>query len=805
MTTVADISYAEVGTRNPTAPLCEHNTALDVSSPGVDGDDLPFPTSWKQDLQQYLAPTTHFAAQDDVRARALFKIQSGETPTAIEISGLRIRPFYHQVVAVAWMLDRHASTRGGIQADDMGLGKTVTALVLIWANAVIAEMFEIVGEARRATDIASPGILTKDGRHLREAAPAGSTCPSLNDPHWPLQCVCEPGSVSKRVALAHGNALCVVPPTLLNDWLTAASSIFDPQWRGLGAMNTYVAYALPTSHPTVRDNISNLGTVGLTSRRDWPRVDDCEPFPGQERNIIVTTSQSFRTHTLTPARNYRRGRGRAKRVGPDIWVGLVVVDEAHRQCLETSYLFKEVLGDNGLDITTRPIVWFLSGTPHPRGPLDLQPLLHYLSRQWPFDNTRCSAEHETIRAICDSDVLYQSNKAVQKCKVLFCKTKNPDLQMFRGIVRPPLVVFMAILAELVIRRTTQTPLFSHETALAFHAGQRPRPILQLPPLKVIKIHCSMPLGWADRLKEYVKDAKAAVLSRRRALLSGTVPLDDALEKNTALHRRAVFAFPELLDLEEEGHFPSGWNVDVIKAQGMHKRDNPMSPIWQHHRRLAASSPKLAVLYDIIKTMDEEDEAFAGERLQYRARAVASGDTQEEPLEDYLEQLVILTNVPMVAAILAEILRQQLPGREVGLFGSMLNGPERADLIKGFQKVRQYTDDGSYKRVQRNENGDLIYAARSKPTILVGTLATLGEGLTLHRARRVVVFEPQPLLDLQLQGIKRVHRIGATRPCEATILVADYDPMDVSHARENDFDELTAEVLGSIRPADVHAQ
>ncbi|KAE9403438.1 hypothetical protein BT96DRAFT_1016994 [Gymnopus androsaceus JB14] len=73
-------------------------------------------------------------ARDDITVKAALKQLNLEDVDDI-LPGMNVRLLPHQVIGVAWMLDRENSKdKGGILADDMGLGKTVQMIATMAMN-----------------------------------------------------------------------------------------------------------------------------------------------------------------------------------------------------------------------------------------------------------------------------------------------------------------------------------------------------------------------------------------------------------------------------------------------------------------------------------------------------------------------------------------------------------------------------------------------------------------------------------------------------------------------------------------------
>lgn len=81
-------------------------------------------------------------------------------------------------------------------------------------------------------------------------------------------------------------------------------------------------------------------------------------------------------------------------------------------------------------------------------------------------------------------------------------------------------------------------------------------------------------------------------------------------------------------------------------------------------------------------------------------------------------------------------------------------------------------------------------------VLVATMGTLREGVTLHRARFVVMHDLDWVLQRMLQAEKRIHRIGQTRPCQSAWMVADKSIDTILAPMLKTKAEFAADVLGA---------
>jgi hypothetical protein len=65
-----------------------------------------------------------------------------------------------------------------------------------------------------------------------------------------------------------------------------------------------------------------------------------------------------------------------------------------------------------------------------------------------------------------------------------------------------------------------------------------------------------------------------------------------------------------------------------------------------------------------------------------------------------------------------------------------------------------------------------FQAQARPSVMVATYGALREGVTLHRARVVVMHDLDLSISSMLQAEKRVHRIGQKRACQSLWMLAE---------------------------------
>jgi SNF2 family DNA or RNA helicase len=92
-----------------------------------------------------------------------------------------------------------------------------------------------------------------------------------------------------------------------------------------------------------------------------------------------------------------------------------------------------------------------------------------------------------------------------------------------------------------------------------------------------------------------------------------------------------------------------------------------------------------------------------------------------------------------------------------------------------RKLRDARVDSFQELPKLDQDGNVIAGKlrfENPPDILVGTIETLGVGLTLHRGTIVILLEPQFMVTDAAQAKKRVHRLGQLYGCQLWTLRMD---------------------------------
>lgn len=165
----------------------------------------------------------------------------------------------------------------------------------------------------------------------------------------------------------------------------------------------------------------------------------------------------------------------------------------------------------------------------------------------------------------------------------------------------------------------------------------------------------------------------------------------------------------------------------------------------------------------------DDAALDGVRLDRIYEALLSGAFREDTLKTMtrLRKASSRAKVPTTADLVASTLEQ---GESVLLFcweRAMVDALAKA-VRRRLKEADVHTHWGGL-----GEAGDLAVArwqdarATGGPSVLISTLDALKEGVTLTRARHVVLHDLSWVPTDVLQAEARVHRIGQTMPCTST--------------------------------------
>lgn len=205
----------------------------------------------------------------------------------------------------------------------------------------------------------------------------------------------------------------------------------------------------------------------------------------------------------------------------------------------------------------------------------------------------------------------------------------------------------------------------------------------------------------------------------------------------------------------------------------------MAP-WYLRRTEAEAGLELPALTRTVYTVDLDpaalaahEDVLAGHDLRELVRAIARGDVNKNTL-GLITALRKITSKAKQKTTNELVVGLREQGEHVVVFAW-----ERA-------RVEVFDADLSITGENEQELRDVAVAAfqlSTEPRVLAATYGALREGVTLHRARIVVLHDLDWQLTSMIQAEGRVRRIGQHRPCQSIWMVA-----------KGTVDELIAKVL-----------
>ncbi|KAI1624961.1 P-loop containing nucleoside triphosphate hydrolase protein [Exophiala viscosa] len=247
--------------------------------------------------------------------------------------------------------------------------------------------------------------------------------------------------------------------------------------------------------------------------------------------------------------------------------------------------------------------------------------------------------------------------------------------------------------------------------------QDDKPLATLPPLCCLDIRCPSAIDSHLTDETMVDDVLERLLS---ADLSRPIVPQAALDfdqEERPLRPRALATVPGLARLP--GISGEVLTFDYILEQDWHLAPET-SLYFRYFDELFASSSKLQSLRDIILRLDKD----------------ASG----EP-----EKLVVISHLPVTCLCVVVLCIHLGIGWR---WMTRVRPGDRNDLVNEFQAQGSVEDEDGAKPESRTFR------------VLIGTARIMAQGLTLHKANRLVLMEPSYSVTVEEQASKRVHRIGS---------------------------------------------
>lgn len=521
-------------------------------------------------------------------------------------------------------------------------------------------------------------------------------CPSQDK--WPILCSCVTNGVTNRRGLhaVHGASLIIIPASLLSTW--------DTEWKMMD-VGAPIALRLYVHH----HHYARARQVPLALRHHLRLVrnDDgsCRlDSTISHRVMVLTTIESYTEQVACLFRNINcRGPKPARLVTfPGDHDGLawarVVRDEAHLFINWETQFFK-IMQSLAQRRYQPPNFLPLTATPTLRNGIgDMMSLVRTINS--------ISPQLEDLPAYANFLELEDLNNLRDAQLNLREKQQagaDVDVEEEESVAD---AVGRLQVAYCIRRRNS--------------SRQNDKGLASLPEIRYFDVRCSNPdpvkvlqlqrVEWLlkEQLSQELKDQRAAWARDHPNKPLDVIELEMFLD-NAAMPRMLA-TLPWLTELGFRYYFT--WSYMV--TQGWHEQPQT-SMLARNIAAVEQSSGKLLQLRKILENLGT--------------------DVQGRP-----EKMVVVSEYPVVCLAVLVYLRSL--NVEAKWMHAHLDTTEREDLASEFQ-------------------ADRVEDRKAKPCrVLVGTTRILGQGITLHRAFRLVLMEPSRHAAVEAQIAKRVHRIGS---------------------------------------------
>ena len=304
----------------------------------------------------------------------------------VRVAGLRSRLYPYQAFGTWWQMKKSRQVGGGFVGDEMGLGKTLSFLAYLVAERQLAWLWNQVQLSRsNAVDDGKHHKLDNDPR----------PCPTEEErPYW-ISCPCSASNPTSQMKLKPGVRVAVVPAPLILTWVSEWDKHIDVTDKRL-EMRLAVAHpplfasgaisASALRNAKTRVSYQRMRATRVTTDIRMKCAHDEAP-PGQERVLLLTTAQSFKSTIkdyeyeteIQITRDKRNTTKKIKNAG--IVFGIAMIDEVHETRPRKGESKAGILAE--VPITNSPFLWGYSGTPITSSPRGLEQILFAIEDRSP--------------------------------------------------------------------------------------------------------------------------------------------------------------------------------------------------------------------------------------------------------------------------------------------------------------------------------------------------------------------------------------------------------------------------------------
>ncbi|EPE33324.1 P-loop containing nucleoside triphosphate hydrolase [Glarea lozoyensis ATCC 20868] len=668
---------------------------------------------------------------------SMFKIDPDDHSNTglIRIAGLKSRLYPYQAFGTWWQMRKSREVGGGFVGDEMGLGKTLSFLAYMVVERQLAWLWNQIHLSRTK--------LIDDGKHHKtENDPR--PCPSEGErPYW-ISCPCSTSNVTSQMKPKPGVRVALVPQPLVFTWMAEWDKHIDTSEKRL-EMKLAVAHPpafelgggaasviLDARTPTSRDRMK-AGRVFSDIKK---KCAHDEPLLGQERILLLTTAQGFKSAIKhyeyeTEIQITKDKKSTTKKVkNAGIVFGIAMVDEIHEARPKKGEKKDGIIAE--VPITNSPFLWGYSGTPITNSPRGLEQLLFALEDRSPKLRLQSGALQSSWQEDHDlQKYTYQNFDEV--CKEyeswISSNTETNLGEEFKERFAPFLTKFL-------LRRTAESSWFG-------------RPLIKLK----VHYHHDVVLkhspGYDKEILDFKRkfvdeDIKKAVAKLNEGDAEGSKTLSFPAQYTLASKLRLFASFPYLVKFALAPKGPDHLEFDREETRIRGASSQIQRSLYSLHlRHICESSPKIAWLYNFLK------EFFA------KAEESCDGDGTRE------RKLIIMSSFDPVLIILKLFLTRyfSLPPTNLATILSSTPTREATLLIKSFSELNATTHEPLPTARQRSKASTSPSTNPLPIRILIGNTAKLGKGLNLTRASTLVLFEPDIVFQREAQIYSRIHRIG----------------------------------------------
>jgi hypothetical protein len=467
-----------------------------------------------------------------------------------------------------------------------------------------------------------------DGRHLPKGHAPEDICPSDNKMFF--ACPCKENGHGAWATPIYLPNLILSPAGIIATWTTEFYRFVDIEHKQMKGLSLHVAHGNASHYRrTAQEEFNHMQIPDLSMTKEvcealLPAGNGMAASNHVGGLIVLTTPQSYeskvsnltqvetqearvqeeiatKTNRVTKEKEtYIRKTPIPAKRGPGMVWGHIVVDESQDEKLATSrlntILHRHVFAAlKYYDITTRPKLIYVSGTPCQRGPTDMKVQLGYLeTAEWKDDAT---FRHFTSSEIDRMIVTYKS-------------LEKPDSKVSNTIRERFYFDFGVLLVNFMICRTCETDWFGKE-------------LVTLPPKHARRVEVNVKPEWKDAIDKFTKQEIEDL--RKEYRLGKRLTAKTFVDKSRKL--RICISFPALIPMFLAGDVDLTWKE--VTSNGWHK--NPeTSPYWKNLNAIAASSAKIDELVHLKDNIMGKDVDGNPEKLVIMTFA---------PIESFILSLV----------------------------------------------------------------------------------------------------------------------------------------------------------------------